>query len=423
MRALFKLRNFRIYFIGSTVDTIGDMAFWLAAAIWVRELTGSIAQGGLSIMFLSFGSLLSPLTGIVVDRLPRKRTLMAVNALTALILLSLTTVHGARDVWLIFVVMFLYGLSSTITNAAFSGLKEQLMPKELFGEASGLGQAVQQGVRLITPALGLSLLAAYGGPALALMDASTFVVGLVCWSLIRIDDPKPQRPETATDWRQESVAGFRFLFGTPVLRQLTIALAIAVFGMGFLETLAMAVATVGLHHSPTWVGVIVTLIGVTGLFGGLTAGRLMKRIGPGRLVGAGLTACGAAVLLMAVPNQYVVLAGAAVFGLGLPFAIVGAMTAVQLYTPNALMGRVSGAESLVVNGLQVIGISTGAALISAVFYRDLCYLVAGILALSAAYIFSRKAQRVANLPASGEASTAPTGDVADASGSLNPAGA
>ncbi len=94
MRELFKYGNFRIYFIGSTVDTIGDMAFWLAAAIWVRELTGSTAQAGLSIMFLSFGTLLSPLTGIVVDRLPRKRTLITVNALTALILLSLTTVHS-----------------------------------------------------------------------------------------------------------------------------------------------------------------------------------------------------------------------------------------------------------------------------------------------------------------------------------------
>ena len=415
MRELFKLRNFRIYFIGSLVDTIGDMAFWLAAAIWVKELTGSTAQAGLSIMFLSFGTLLSPLTGIVVDRLPRKRTLITVNALTALILLSLTTVHGAGEVWRIFVVMFLYGLSNTISTAAFNGLKEQLMPKELFGDASGLGQAVQQGVRLFTPALGLGLLTAFGGPALAFMDAATFVVGVVCWSLIRIDDPKPQRPETATNWRQESVAGFRYLFGTPVLRQLTIALSVAVFGLGFLETLGMAVATVGLHHSPAWVGVIVTVIGVTGLVGGLTAGALMKRLGPGHLVGVGLTACAVASLVMAVPNEYVVLGAAGVFGIGLPFAIVGAMSAIQLFTPNELMGRVSGVDNLIVNGLQVVGISTGAALIGVVYYRDLCYLVAGTLAVSAAYIFTRRAQRRANLPAYGEAPAAPLTDVTDAS--------
>jgi MFS family permease len=423
MRELFKLRNFRIYFLGSTVDTIGDMAFWLAAAIWVRELTGSIAQAGLAIMCLSAGTLLSPLTGIVVDRLPRRRTLMTVNALTALVVLSLATVRDANGVWLIYLVMVLYGVSSAVTSAAFSGLKEQLMPKELFGEASGLSQAVQQGVRLITPALGLGLLAAFGGRALAVMDAGTFVVSLICWSLLRIEDPKPQRPETPTSWRQESVAGFRYLFGTPVLRQLTIACSVAVFGLGFLETLGMAVATVGLHHSPTWVGVIVTVIGVTGMLGGLTAGALMKRLGPGHLVGAGLSACAVAVLLMAVPNQYVVLVGAAAFGLGLPFAIVGAMSAIQLFTPNELMGRVSGVDNLIVSGLQVVGISTGAALIGIVFYRDLCYLVAGTLGVSAAYIFTCKAQRKANLPSYAEAPTTPGEGVADASERLSPTGA
>jgi MFS family permease len=405
MGELFKLRNFRIYFIGSTVDTIGDMAFWLAAAIWIRELTGSTAQAGLGILFINAGTLLSPLTGVIVDRLPRKKTLMTVNAATALIVLSLVTVHSANRVWLIYVVMFLYGLSGAITNAAFNGLKEQLMPKELFGEANGLSQAAQQGVRLITPALGLGLLAAFGGPALAIMDAGTFVIGLIAWSMVHIDDPKPQRPEQAETWWQESTGGFRYLFRTPVLRQLTIALAVACFGMGFFETLGIAVATVGLHHSPTWVGVLVTVMGVSGIVGGLTAGTVMKRLGPGFLTALGLLVCAAASLIMAVPNEYVVLGAAVLLGLSLPYAIVGSISAIQLFTPNELMGRVSGVDNLIVGGLQTIGIGAGAALIGAVFYRDLCYFVAITMGVSALYIFTRKAQRRSNLPQQPQAPT------------------
>jgi len=398
MRELFKLRNFRIYFIGSTVDTIGDMAFWLAAAIWVRELTGSTTQAGLGILFVNAGTLLSPLTGIVVDRLPRKRTLMVANAATALVVLSLVTVHNASRVWLIYLVMFLYGLSAAITTAAFNGLKEQMMPKELFGDASGLSQAAQQGVRLITPALGLGILAAFGGPALAVLDAATFVVGLICWSLIRIDDPKPQRPEKTESWWQESTAGFRYLFRTPVLRQLSIALAVACFAMGFFETLGIAIATVGLHHSPTWVGVLVTVMGASGMIGGLTAGGMMKRIGPGFLTALGLAICAVASVLAAVPNVTVVLGGCVLFGLSLPYAFVGSVSAVQLFTPNELMGRVSGVDNLIVTGLQVLGIGVGAALISVVFYRDLCYFVAATMGLSALYILTRKDQRKSNLP-------------------------
>ena len=398
MRELFKLRNFRIYFLGSTVDTMGDLAFWLAAAIWVKELTGSTAQAGLCIMFTSSGTLFSPFTGILVDRLPRKRTLMVTNALTALIVLSLATVHHADQVWLIYLVMFLYGISATITSSAFNGLKEHLMPKELFGEASGLSQAAQQGVRLISPGVGLGLLAAYGGPALAVMDAATFAIGLLCWSLVRIEDPRPQRPEASASWWAQSTAGFRYLFGSRLLRQLTIATAVAVFGMGFYETLGIAVSTVGLHHSPTWIGVLVTVMGVTGLIGGLVSGALLKRIGPGFLLAFGLAVCAVGSVAMAVPNVYAVLAAAVVIGLGLPFAIVGSMTAVQLYTPNELMGRVSGVDNLIVAGLQVLGICAGAALISVVFYRDLCYFVGVTMAVSALYIFTRKEQLKVNLP-------------------------
>ncbi|MBR7832150.1 MFS transporter [Actinospica durhamensis] len=395
MRALFRNRNYRIYLLGSTVDSIGDMAFWLAAAIWVKELTGSTAELGVCILMINLGTLLSPATGVLVDRLRRKRTLMVTNALTALALLSLLAVRGPGQVWLIFTVMFCYGLSSAITNAAFSGLKQQLMPKDLFAEANGLAQAIQQGSRLITPGIGLGLLAAFGGHVLAVMDAATFGFGLLCWSLVRIEDPKPQppAPQERPGWWAESSAGFRYLFGTPLLRQLTAAFALALFAMGFLETLVIPVATVGLHHAPTWVGVLVTMMGVTGLAGGVLAGSLVRRIGPGMVTALGLALAGAACLAMAAPVTWIVLGAAALLGFGLPMAIVGSVTAVQLFTPNELMGRVSGADNLLVTSSQCIGIAVCAAAVGEIFYRDLCYFVGGVIALSALYLASRKAQR------------------------------
>lgn len=398
MRELFKLRNYRIYLLGSTVDSIGDSAFFLAAMIWVKELTGSTAQGGLTIMALTLGTLLSPVTGILVDRLPRKKTLMVTNALTALMLLSLTTVHRPSQVWMIIVAMFLYGVSGDISYSAFSGLKEQLMPKELFGDASGLSQAIQQGSRLVTPAIGLGLLSAFGGPTLAVVDACTFVVALIAWSLIKIDDPKPARPEKKQSWVEESTAGFRFLFRSTLLLQLTVACAVGIFAMGFFEVLGVAISTQGLHHSPTFVGVIVTVMGVTGLIGGLTAGAVLKRIGCGMLAASGLIITGLSTFGLAVPNQYVVLGSILPLGLALPWLIVGANTAIQLYTPNGLMGRVNGVINLIITGSQSIGIAVCAWLIAFVFYRDLCYFVAITMALGGLYLASRPTQWKRNLP-------------------------
>jgi hypothetical protein len=72
---------------------------------------------------------------------------------------------------------------------------------------------------------------------------------------------------------------------------------------------------------------------------------------------------------------------------------VGPITAIQLYTPNELMGRVSGADNLLVNGAQSAGIAVCAALVGEIFYRDLCYFVGGMILLSSLYLASRKAQR------------------------------
>jgi hypothetical protein len=102
--------------------------------------------------------------------------------------------------------------------------------------------------------------------------------------------------------------------------------------------------------------------------------------------------------MMAIPQNAAVLAGAAALGLSLPLVIVGSMTALQLFTPNELMGRVSGVDNLIVTGLQVVGIGAGASLIGAVFYRDLCYFTSATMAVCCLYIFTRKAQRKANLP-------------------------
>jgi MFS family permease len=164
----------RLYFLGNSLSGIGDYALWLAAGIWVKELTGSTSKAGLCIFFLTAGTLLPPLTGLIVDRVRRKPLILITNSVTGLLVLSLTLVHHADQVWLIYSVMFLYGVSGTISGSAMAALLPKMVSKELLGSANGLSQALTQGQRLITPALGVGLLALYGGRAVALLDAASF---------------------------------------------------------------------------------------------------------------------------------------------------------------------------------------------------------------------------------------------------------
>jgi MFS family permease len=391
MGKLLAIPRMRLYYLGNGLSEMGDYALWLAASVWVKELTGSTSRAGLCMLCLIAGTMLSPLTGMIVDRVRRKPLILITNAVTGLMVLSLTQVHQASQVWLIYAVMFLYGLAGSVTGAAMSALLPRMVPEEQLGSANGLSQALTQGQRLITPAIGVGLLARYGGSAVALLDAGTFGVSLVCWAFIRVQEEKPQRSEA--NWLGETAAGFAFLAKTPVLRQLTVALTAGILVLGFFETLGLAIATTGLHHSPSRIGVMVTAMGVTGIAGGLSAGAVMSRIGPGRLVALGLAIVGGSALVLAVPVDAVVILGALLLGLGLPFIVVGSITAMQLNTPNELMGRVMGADTFLVTAGQSVGIGTGAALIAVLPYRDLCFLAAAVLALVTLYLVSRPEQR------------------------------
>ncbi|MEY9847584.1 MFS family permease [Streptacidiphilus sp. BW17] len=397
MGELFATSRMRLFFLGNTLSTIGDYALWLAAAIWVKELTGSTATAGITFLCLTCGTLLSPLTGILVDRVRRRRLLILTNALTGLLVLSLALVHQADQVWLVFVVMFLYGISSSITSAATTALLPQLVPAEQLGNANGLTQALTQGQRLITPALGVGLLSLAGGGAVAALDAATFAASVLCWSFIRVEEERPQPSEG--HWLRETTEGFRYLMRTPVLRQLTLVMTVALFVVGFFETLGIAIATTGLHHAPSWMGVLSTAMGISGLVGGILAGPLMQRTSPGLLAALGLALVSGGALLLMVRLDWVVVAGGLLLGAGVPLIIVGAMSAMQLNTPEELLGRVSGADNFLVTGGQSVGIAAGAALITTVPYQALCATIAVVLCACAIYLTTRREQRAVPVPA------------------------
>jgi len=109
MRSLLKDRNARWYLGGQSFSLFGDVALWLAMGIWVKELTGSSGEAGLVFFFFGLAAVLSPVAGLVVDRVARRPLLIVANLAGCGTVLLLLGVHGRSQVWLIFAVAFGYG--------------------------------------------------------------------------------------------------------------------------------------------------------------------------------------------------------------------------------------------------------------------------------------------------------------------------
>lgn len=387
MRGLLAVRDARVFLAGQAVSTFGDSALWLATGVWVKSLTGSSAAAGLTFFFFSAPTLLAPVSGLVVDRVSRRRLLVAVNAFTAAAVLALLLVRSPGQVWLIYLVMAVYGLCYSTLGAAQSALLASIVAEELLADANAALRTMQATIGLLAPLIGAGLFALVGPHPLVLLDAATFAVPALCALSLRVTEAPPRA--SVGRWRTELSAGVRHLVANPLLRQVTIAAVCAVLGFGFSETTIFAVVDQGLHQAPAFVGVMITLQGAGAVLGGLTAAMLVRRIGERALIGTGLALMAVGALLEIPPSLASVIAGVLLCGLSLPWVIVGLTTLVQRTTPSELQGRVYAAADALITTPQTISIVAGAALIGIAGYQVLLAAWAGCSALAGGYLAQR----------------------------------
>ena len=387
MRRLLGIRNVRVYVLGQVLSLFGSTSLWLAMGIWVKTLTGSNGAAGLVFFAFALPQLFAPLSGMLVDRVRRRPLLLVTNIAIGCVVLLLLVVHGVERVWLIYLVMVLYGAAYTVLSSGQAALLKTIVPDDLLGEANAVLRTAQEGLRLVGPLTGAGLFAAFGGGAVAALDAVTFAGAALSLTLLRVDEAKPERDEE--HWWAEITGGIRHIARTRVLRQVTLGCGAAFLVIGFLESAGFAVVDQGLHRPASFIGVVIVAQGVGAVVSGPIAPAVMRHTGEVSLIGIALAVLAAGSLLLIASTLPVVLAGSLLLGFSLPWLVIGFNTLLQRRTPERLIGRVSAAADLLVGTPQTISIAVGAVLISLIDYRIMLLTIAAVGASSAVYLTTR----------------------------------
>jgi MFS family permease len=390
---------------GQTLSMFGDRALLLVLAIWAKTLTGSSAAAAMVIFVVVAPSLAAPVAGLVVDRLPRRRVMIAVDVV-GIGVLGLLFVHGPAQLWVVYAVAGLYGAGGVMFDSAQSALLTVLLPAELLAEANGVFQTVREGLRIVAPLAGAALFAGLGGGAVAVVDAATFAVSAICLTVLRVDEPKATR--TGHHVLREAMAGIRHVARTIPLRRIVLTTAAALLVVGFAETVIFAAVDQGLHRQPAFVGVLGFVQGVGAVAGGLTAARAIRRWGDARVVAAGIGLFAAGDATLATGVLPVVVAGIAVAGFGIAWLVVAFFTAIQVRTPGNLQGRTFSAADAMVGIPQTISIALGAALSLMVDYRVLVVIMSTVTMTAAVWLavrgrVERRPAAAGDMPAAPEA--------------------
>lgn len=233
-------RNARLYLTGVLVSGFGTSALWLVSGVWVKDLTGSDGLAALCMLALWVPTLAGPLLGPIADRVRRKPLLIGTDLLLAALLPVLLT----ERVPVVLAVLLVYGAVGVVHDAAESALVAGAVAPALLGEFNGLRMAITEGMKLVAPLAGAGLYTLCGGPAVALLDATTFVLAALLHRGLRVreDGPEPSR-------RTPFVEGARHIGAHPALRPLILAGGTTMLCAGFNGALLYAVID-GLGHSP-----------------------------------------------------------------------------------------------------------------------------------------------------------------------------
>ncbi|GAA3763038.1 MFS transporter [Plantactinospora mayteni] len=436
-----------LLFVGiSLISGFGGTALNVAAGVWVLDLSGSSSLAALTGLCLFAPTLLGPALGALVDRLPRRRLIVWTHLLTAVAVLSLLAVRTDAQVWLVYAVMVGYGTSLVLVDAAENALLPAALPAAALGGVNGLRTSAQEGVKLVAPLVGAGLFAWQGGYPVAALTAAALALAAGLYTLLRIR-PQPDRPagrspvarrqaerrpqhppapdrsegnrHTSADHGRASAgagcptagpsetepieragrkwggrlripAGFAFLWRHPELRTSVLIGSVTIAMSGLTTAAVYAVITEDLHQPAEFIGVLSSGQGAGSLLGGLIVGRLLRTRGSlvvGAL-GAALFALGT--LGRVVPWSPAAVACSVVVGVGLPWTLVAAVTAVQSRTPEALLGRVSGSANTLLFAPVAIATPVGAALVLP--EHRLPLVVAAVLCLGVGLVALRSAR-------------------------------
>ncbi|GAA2749961.1 MFS transporter [Kitasatospora cinereorecta] len=380
-------RNAGLYLGGVIVSGFGDSAMALAAGIWVKTLTGSAGLAALVGVCLWLPAFAGPVIGTVADRVRRRPLLVATNLVLAAVMTAPIAVRSPAEVWLLFGVLTLVGAGMVLTDAAATALVAAAVPEDLRGDFNGLVYTALESMKLLAPLAGAGLFTLYGGPAVAALDAVTFVLAAAAFRFIRVREAPPAARDKRA-WATETAEGARYLWRHPVLRPLVLTGGTAMVLSSLSSTATFAMLDTGLHRSAAYAGVLTPFQGLGSVVAGLTAGALMRRMSERAFSAIGLALFALGVLARATPWLPVVLGGSLAIGLGLPCALIAAMTAVQRETPSELLGRVAATANTLMFAPTGPAVIIGAAMVSGLDYR-VQLLAAGATSLASAAVLAR----------------------------------
>jgi MFS family permease len=188
MRSILQKKGLRFIFGANMVSMIGSGMNSAAVAWYILQATHSeIALGTFAVVQTIPALLLLPFTGVIIDREDRRRLVMMLDAIRALIILavSLLAFAGKAKIWELYAMNMLVAAGFWMFWPTITALIQELTPGDEFVHANTFLLAGVQGGWLIAGSIVGFVYNKIGLGGVLLIDVSTYVVSFLCYFAVR----------------------------------------------------------------------------------------------------------------------------------------------------------------------------------------------------------------------------------------------
>ncbi|MBC8285699.1 MAG: MFS transporter [Nitrospinae bacterium] len=215
-------KSFRNLWFGQVVSELGDWLNSIAIYALILRLSDSgMAMAGAMMAKLLPIVLISPIAGVVVDRIDRKTVMIASDLLRFVVVLGFLFIEDQSTLWFIYALVILEISLSGFFEPARSAIIPSLVPKEHLVTANALSGSTWSVMLAFGAALGGVVVSLFGIQVAFIVDACTFLIS--AWFISKIPSvAKPAEKPKKKNGFKEFADAMRFLRKEPVVLVLSL---------------------------------------------------------------------------------------------------------------------------------------------------------------------------------------------------------
>lgn len=269
------MQTFTVIWFGQLVSLLGTAMTRFALLTWTYQQTSSATSLAL-LGFFSFSSLvlLSPIAGVLIDRMDRRWVILLADlgaGLTTIALLLLYTTDYLQ-IWHLYLTQALVGAFEAFQIPAYSAVTTMLVSRAQYTRINGMRSLAESVSQACAPFFAGFMLVLIGIQGIMLIDVATFLISITTLLLVRIPHltPKPRNSLKKSSFLQELLFGFRYIFQRQgLLGLLMIFVGINLFAAITYYAILPAMILARTNQNELALAAVQSALGIGGVVGGL----------------------------------------------------------------------------------------------------------------------------------------------------------